>query len=288
MHDPRVGRFFAPDPLFRKYPFYSPYAFSGNRVIDATELEGLEPKIVVSDKETGFTELFVPNRNQVEKVIVKTYEATVGYVNNEGDYIITGTFNVTRDGFIGIGYDKKGQNILANHSSDPANNNPIYIESEKKEQYGKGTPAFYLSSIYSPIDDYNNSYHDGPRNNSSSLPEEMMRQNDTAQEVEIHVGGWYINTDGKKVLSGAYGCISVINPSQISNSPNRVGEGKIIESNCEMKEFGDALKTAKELDKNENGSERKPQVEIKTRKYEKKRTEARGTVRSLPSQTIKS
>jgi hypothetical protein len=44
MHDPRVGRFFARDPLEKKYPFYSPYQFSGNRVIDMVELEGLEPK----------------------------------------------------------------------------------------------------------------------------------------------------------------------------------------------------------------------------------------------------
>jgi RHS repeat-associated protein len=43
MHDPRVGRFFARDPLESKYPFYSPYQFSGNRVIDMIELEGLEP-----------------------------------------------------------------------------------------------------------------------------------------------------------------------------------------------------------------------------------------------------
>ncbi|NGF77150.1 hypothetical protein G5B10_14770 [Fluviicola sp. SGL-29] len=43
MHDPRIGRFFAVDPLAKKYPYYSPYAFSGNRVLDAIELEGLEP-----------------------------------------------------------------------------------------------------------------------------------------------------------------------------------------------------------------------------------------------------
>jgi RHS repeat-associated protein len=43
MDDPRIGRFFAIDPLSPKYPFYSPYAFSGNRVIDCFELEGLEP-----------------------------------------------------------------------------------------------------------------------------------------------------------------------------------------------------------------------------------------------------
>ncbi len=42
MHDARVGRFFAVDPLYREYPWNSPYAFSENRVLDMVELEGLE------------------------------------------------------------------------------------------------------------------------------------------------------------------------------------------------------------------------------------------------------
>ncbi len=42
MHDPRVGRFFAVDPLASKYPWNSVYAFSENRLLDAVELEGLE------------------------------------------------------------------------------------------------------------------------------------------------------------------------------------------------------------------------------------------------------
>ena len=42
MHDPRVGRFFATDPLESKYPWNSPYAFSENRINDGVELEGLE------------------------------------------------------------------------------------------------------------------------------------------------------------------------------------------------------------------------------------------------------
>ena len=42
MHDPRIGRFFAVDPLAADYPHNSPYAFSENRVIDGVELEGLE------------------------------------------------------------------------------------------------------------------------------------------------------------------------------------------------------------------------------------------------------
>jgi RHS repeat-associated protein len=42
MHDPRIGRFFAVDPLTREYPHNSPYAFSENKVIASIELEGLE------------------------------------------------------------------------------------------------------------------------------------------------------------------------------------------------------------------------------------------------------
>ena len=44
MHDPRIGRFFAVDPLAAKYPWNSPYAFSENQVIKFIELEGLEKK----------------------------------------------------------------------------------------------------------------------------------------------------------------------------------------------------------------------------------------------------
>ena len=42
MHDPRIGRFFATDPLEGNYPWNSPYSFSENRLIDKIELEGLE------------------------------------------------------------------------------------------------------------------------------------------------------------------------------------------------------------------------------------------------------
>ncbi len=42
MHDPRGGRFLSIDPLATEYPHNSPYAFSENRVIDGTELEGAE------------------------------------------------------------------------------------------------------------------------------------------------------------------------------------------------------------------------------------------------------
>ena len=42
MHDPRLGRFFATDPLTSRYPHYTPYSFSGNKVLAFSELEGAE------------------------------------------------------------------------------------------------------------------------------------------------------------------------------------------------------------------------------------------------------
>jgi RHS repeat-associated protein len=44
MHDPRLGRFFAVDPLAQLYTWNSTYAFSENRVIDGIDLEGSEWK----------------------------------------------------------------------------------------------------------------------------------------------------------------------------------------------------------------------------------------------------
>jgi hypothetical protein len=53
VEDPRIGRFFATDPLEKDYPHNSPYAFSENRVLDGIELEGAEWKPIygANDKE---------------------------------------------------------------------------------------------------------------------------------------------------------------------------------------------------------------------------------------------
>lgn len=51
MHDPRVGRFFAVDPLSAKYPYYSPYQFSSNSPILSIELEGLETSKLLNESE---------------------------------------------------------------------------------------------------------------------------------------------------------------------------------------------------------------------------------------------
>jgi RHS repeat-associated protein len=59
MHDPRVGRFFAVDPLATTYPFNSPYAFSENNVIHAFEFEGLE-KVAFNGDAPGTPNTYKP------------------------------------------------------------------------------------------------------------------------------------------------------------------------------------------------------------------------------------
>nr|WP_294862107.1 hypothetical protein [uncultured Fluviicola sp.] len=54
MQDPRIGRFFACDPLESKYPWYTPYQFSGNKLIWCIELEGLEETKSGSNSSTEF------------------------------------------------------------------------------------------------------------------------------------------------------------------------------------------------------------------------------------------
>ena len=42
IYDNRLGKFLSTDPLFKGYPFYTPYQFAGNKPIVAIDLDGLE------------------------------------------------------------------------------------------------------------------------------------------------------------------------------------------------------------------------------------------------------
>jgi RHS repeat-associated protein len=87
MHDPRAGRFFAVDPLTKKYPHYTPYSFSGNKVISSVELEGLEDYFYTLkwDENTGESALTL-----VKEVpdIIPSFMSSL-YINSHyvGDYL---------------------------------------------------------------------------------------------------------------------------------------------------------------------------------------------------------
>ena len=54
IYNPRIGRFLSTDPLFKSYPWYTPYQFAGNKPVLAIDLDGLEEEMVI-DKWAGVT-----------------------------------------------------------------------------------------------------------------------------------------------------------------------------------------------------------------------------------------
>jgi len=109
MHDPRLGRFFAVDPLSAKYPHYTPYSFSGNKVIHAIELEGLEEKIIIRE---------IKSNGRIKKISYISIQNTNNIIddNNHGTII----YNIflpkypkkQRDNFINLAYKFAGLSQL--------------------------------------------------------------------------------------------------------------------------------------------------------------------------------
>ncbi len=84
MHDPRVGRFFAVDPLYNKYPYNSQYAFSENNVINAIELEGLE-KYVRIEYKIG-SRIVAVEYTKVENDNIRNYFKTINITNTTNNF----------------------------------------------------------------------------------------------------------------------------------------------------------------------------------------------------------
>ncbi|MDX2282732.1 MAG: hypothetical protein NW241_01160 [Bacteroidia bacterium] len=99
VHDPRIGRFLSVDPLAPEYPWNSPCAFSGNRVLDAVELEGLEPALVSyigidgTQKEGGPTSVNYPTPTGFGQVPV-IYHSGGAY-----GAIVNGQVDVSESGY---------------------------------------------------------------------------------------------------------------------------------------------------------------------------------------------
>lgn len=297
MHDPRIGRFFSIDPLTTKYPWYSPYAFSGNRVIDATELEGLEPIITITNKETGYTFIKVYGYTNTETaIIVKTYEATVHYKHPDGSVTRLGSFNVTRDGWTAMGDDASGNLVMVNRTTEPPTGKSKIVANDilaYKTKYGKGTPAYQLEDVFAqeiPVSN-NEVYDDGVKQfTATSSDADFVRDTpNIAKSVQVHVGGVYEKPSGEMALGGTYGCFGIVAPAQVFTSEAEAKKYQKIaddvvsktkkvtsstiknSSNQEMRTFRDAVKKYFK-------SGDKVEVHIETRKVDmKKKRKTKGS-----------
>lgn len=139
-YDPAIGRFFNIDPLTEKYVDWGPYVFSGNRIIDARELEGLEPYIVtgrafIPDKTLANpnpfskTSSFAGDNRQSYKVNTTAYrteqKVRVDFDNNKVSTLNNRANSTT-------GYDENGQ-VRETSSPAKAGPTPTYTPGTMKD-----------------------------------------------------------------------------------------------------------------------------------------------------------
>lgn len=119
IHDPRLGRFFAIDPLSSKYPYYTPYSFSGNKLIHAIELEGLEEFVLKNHHyRNSKGEPFISH------ISFRHVNKGIRAVNQPGAFIVGDPAERPTRGTVGI--DNRNGRIKV----DPKNESYIFVRDE--------------------------------------------------------------------------------------------------------------------------------------------------------------
>ena len=131
IYDPRLGRFLSVDPIGKKFPFYTPYQFAGNKPIIAIDLDGLEDRVVVKQaffekieysiyENSDNTKISVVNFNTKSKELAVDLDgADVYHPNDIGlDANSNGGINYDSETkqisgkMYGVAVDKKGEPII--------------------------------------------------------------------------------------------------------------------------------------------------------------------------------
>lgn len=149
MHDPRVGRFFAIDPLAHKYPDNSSYAFAENSPIAGIDLEGLEfcynaagvyqGRIGTSQQVSCADEIVTKTREVSDpncNIIVEKYQEAVGEV----------PLNVTHDKF------QKASNVIMQEGLSQKSSEYLWIahtNNNNAKSRNKSFTSLILSSFSS-------------------------------------------------------------------------------------------------------------------------------------------
>ena len=116
IHDPRIGRFLSVDPLFKDYPWNSPYAFAENDVIRCRDLEGAEKEIAILAK------------------------------NNEGKLVVVNTITLETPGPLGEG-------TLTIWATDPQDQYEVVILNSEGNEEHQRTSSYRLNWSYTGVND---------------------------------------------------------------------------------------------------------------------------------------
>jgi RHS repeat-associated protein len=152
-YDPRTGRFWSVDPLFKNYAWNSPYAFSENRVIDAVEIEGLEKKLIHHiNKNDGTTLIRVRKKQNGRPLFLENTKTGKPAVNNQNSFLIIYTQENEDGSFINTGFHERDSKFGLTENEKKADENSVPIPpatgvkvtnnndefSTKKDALGKG------------------------------------------------------------------------------------------------------------------------------------------------------
>ncbi|MPT33614.1 MAG: hypothetical protein E2604_00645 [Flavobacterium sp.] len=284
MHDPRVGRFFGIDPLFKDYPHNSPYAFSENRIMDAVELEGLEAKLIITDQVTGYTVQRVAGDVWDGKnsfAVVPTYKMVL--IDAQKPKIILGNYNVTRDAWYSRG-EKGGflhklmndDYALTNRAFEPANGKKnLYAGQGLEYPPNSGLDAYVLTQSKSStlnaesFTTAQNTYLDG------SLIDDARSNLGQSKGVMIHIAGVY-EMKGDVKVAASYGCFGFVSLNQvfstIEKAKEAINEGEVYEKSTSNVEYQKYMKKVGDVKQKTKG-EKKVLITVEKRKnVEKSKT----------------
>jgi RHS repeat-associated protein len=170
MHDPRIGRFFAVDPLTAKYPWYTPYQFSGNKPIQFVELEGLEEDISGANSGGKSPEEMVKylqsrieaNEAQIQNIEQQQQQQTAAITEQLNGEVSTYTEllerNIStkqelmrmRQGFAEMAYVLYEMNRFFDYAEDPTNNQDANYYVQSFTPY-KNLTEIFLSPVSTGI-----------------------------------------------------------------------------------------------------------------------------------------
>ena len=128
IYDPRIGRFLSEDPLTRQYPWYSPYAFAGDKPTIAVDLDGLEDYVVINYYSKG-------GRLESTDIMTLTDKTTKQLIDMQ-------LRTVNKDGSFGE-LAAQGQKVLVRNIYSE-NNERLFKKDEPKDALSPRELAVYL------------------------------------------------------------------------------------------------------------------------------------------------
>ncbi len=93
VYNSRIGRFLSTDPLFKDFPWYSPYQFAGNKPIWATDLDGMEEQSTSGGIRIPLIPFISPYKPRTPGQLLQSSVAnSLNYVNEKWSHSRAGKF----------------------------------------------------------------------------------------------------------------------------------------------------------------------------------------------------